>query len=455
MRRAARPLNPKAAAAADEEIYRRHEGDPRPNALFDAHGRRKALDPSDPDQEGLRLEWLGLYKENGGRLRSSDDGNQRAPGSAVQPCPFQWVKFRVLDDKTGEPVPGVQLIMGWPSGKKTVQATDADGLVSIQPAEPGAYNVASGLEGAVYATTYEFLSAATSPVKAAPTGTKRPVAGEAQEDAARPAPRRSCIANITKHKVQTGESLDSIAKKNGLTWKALAYFNWETADPRQINKRLRDDVGCTRRAKDRYNYIFTSDAVPGIVYVPKQWEQKGLASCNTHTFRVKEDDEFLIILENDLGLRIPEADYEAKLADGSVRKGILGRNGVARIHNPPPGNVELRFPNLDDVEAKSLAACAREAFDERNPFEIYRVLQHSQELLKAVLQAYRAYFNDHTGKGLVEDIYQEITDPEALMAVEGLLARAGLPTHSRITYFRWDAEKELEDEVDDLSGAST
>jgi hypothetical protein len=120
--------------------------------------------------------------------------------------------------------------------------------------------------------------------------------------------------------------------------------------------------------------------------------------------------------------------------------------------NPPPGDVEVIFPDLDDVEAKSLAACARRAFDERNPDEIYRILEHSPEMLKMVVQTYDTYFNDYTGKGFVEDVYQEITDPDALMAVEGLLAGAGLPTHSRIEYVRWEPEMEFEEEIDVIDG---
>jgi hypothetical protein len=54
-------LDAAAVRKADEAIYARHAGDPRPNALYDAHGRRTPLDASAPDQSSLRAEWRDLY----------------------------------------------------------------------------------------------------------------------------------------------------------------------------------------------------------------------------------------------------------------------------------------------------------------------------------------------------------------------------------------------------------
>ena len=62
------------------------------------------------------------------------------------------------------------------------------------------------------------------------------------------------IVTVERHKVRSGESLDSIAKSAGLTWQDLATFNWGTADPDEINLRLRDDIGCTKKTADGVNY---------------------------------------------------------------------------------------------------------------------------------------------------------------------------------------------------------
>jgi len=393
--------------------------------------------------------------------RGSSQTTGRRVGSAVQPCPLHWVQFRVVDDKSGDPIPGVALEVKSPSGRTTTWVTDADGLITISPAEAGSYELTSNLANANYYDTCEPLSITSSPKKFEPKSDDNPPQQqpeddeepdedeedeeEAQEEEPEPPPP-GCIARIKEHKVQTGESLDSIARANGMTWRDLAYFNWQTRSPREINRHLRDDVGCTKKTADGYNYRFTSEDDPGIIYVPEKWEAKGLASDACHTIRVKSTNVFLIILENERGLRIPEARYEATFSDGSKRAGRLGRNGVARIADPPPGEVEVVFPDLDDIEAKSLAACVRQAFEERKPNDVYRLLLHSPEMIRQAERAYATYYNDHTGKGLVEDIYQEMTDPDALDAVEGLLAAAGLPTHGRVECVRWEPDFEFEEE---------
>jgi hypothetical protein len=110
----------------------------------------------------------------------------------------------------------------------------------------------------------------------------------------------------------------------------------------------------------------------------------------------------------------------------------LGPGGVFAIKDPPFGPVAVSYTDLDDVAAKSMAARARQAFDERQYEHIWRVLKNSKTMLEKALKAYDKYYNDLSGKGLIEDIYQEITDPVALVPLEGLLAIAQQKTRRQI-----------------------
>jgi hypothetical protein len=344
-----------------------------------------------------------------------------------------WVKFRVIDDVTGAPIPGVTLRITLPSGRQNTYTTGADGLIAIDGIDPGTCDVSYEMRGAELRHTYAFVAMGEQSTSA--------VQGRgAQGEDGRGSTRSSGIVVVEKHKVQTGETLDSLAKDNGITWHELAFFNWGTSVPRQINEHLRDSVGCSKKTADGQNYLFDSEDEPGIVFIPKQWTQGGLATEMTHTVRVKQLNPFYLILENEQKLRIPEAEYEATLADGSKRKGRLGKSGVALIEDPPAGRVEAEFPDFDDVEAKSLAACARKAFDDRNPQELFRVLAHSPTMLNMVIAAYDKYYNDYTSKGLIEDLYQEFTDPVALTVVESALASAGMPTRGNVEYLTWEVD---------------
>jgi outer membrane protein OmpA-like peptidoglycan-associated protein len=98
-------------------------------------------------------------------------------------------------------------------------------------------------------------------------------------------PKPDTIAEIEEHRVKTGETLQSLASAAGITWQELAKFNWGTDVPAQINERIRDEVGSTRKDA-RGNFIFDSADEPGIVLIPKKFEVDGLTTDTTHTLRV-------------------------------------------------------------------------------------------------------------------------------------------------------------------------
>ena len=71
-----------------------------------------------------------------------------------------------------------------------------------------------------------------------------------------------------EYHVQDGDSLKSIAERNGMTWQELARFNFGTDVPREINVHLREEVGCTTPTPDGKNLMFTSADDPGIIRIP-------------------------------------------------------------------------------------------------------------------------------------------------------------------------------------------
>jgi hypothetical protein len=76
------------------------------------------------------------------------------------------------------------------------------------------------------------------------------------------------------YKVRDGESWITIARKHNTDPWALIRFNYpglpsrnELAAP-EVNWYLQEYVGCRQLTSDRTNYMFTSSASPGIIYVP-------------------------------------------------------------------------------------------------------------------------------------------------------------------------------------------
>lgn len=213
-----------------------------------------------------------------------------------------WIKLRVVDDASGEPLPGVVLKVTQPNRKTFDYTTRPDGAVEIHGIDPGTCDVACDLENARNTDTYDFVTLGEQPssARANESGDEASDAGKGKageepnpNDNGRPSSGSSIakqgvrIAHVEEHKVRTGESIKSLAEQNGMTWQELARFNWDTDVPDEINEKLRDEVGCTKRAPDGVNYSFDDSDEPGIVCIAKPWSVEGLVTDQTHTIRVR------------------------------------------------------------------------------------------------------------------------------------------------------------------------
>jgi hypothetical protein len=167
---------------------------------------------------------------------------------------------------------------------------------------------------------------------------------------------------------------------------------------------------------------------------------------HANTLVVDDETRFTVILENDQGLRIPEAEYEIRFADGSTERRRLGRDGTDVILNPPPGPLEVTYLDLDDIKAKSLAASARRACEQRNAGEIFRVLGQSPELVQKAAAMYQQYFNDFSGAGMAEDFQAQITEETPRMIMTAMMARADLPTREPATWVPWQVQARSPDD---------
>lgn len=74
------------------------------------------------------------------------------------------------------------------------------------------------------------------------------------------------------YKVKTNDDLGSVARQYGVPEERLITYNFGTKDPAEINWYLRRNVGCIRPTRDHKNWMFTSEANPGIIYIPPAWK---------------------------------------------------------------------------------------------------------------------------------------------------------------------------------------
>jgi uncharacterized protein len=201
---------------------------------------------------------------------------QAAKSASAKPpkqvAPDEFVA-QVIDDQTGEPVPNVELEVSPPNGPPQMLHTDRDGLATLRVAGKGNSTVKSPLHGAALERTLTFVA-------------KGPGGGGGRQQELPPLSGSAIVARVQEYKVKTGDTLVSLASKNGLTERELAMFNWGVWAPTEIDEQLRDKVGCTKKTQQG-NYCFDDSDDPGIVYIPKPWTESGLASGQPHILRVR------------------------------------------------------------------------------------------------------------------------------------------------------------------------
>ena len=90
---------------------------------------------------------------------------------------------------------------------------------------------------------------------------------------------------------QDGDTLQKIAERETaagrkMTWQDIAKFNWGTTDPDEINRFLRDQLGCHKRDPAN-NFIISTDTKPkGKLLIPAKFKADSLATGKRHTLNV-------------------------------------------------------------------------------------------------------------------------------------------------------------------------
>lgn len=322
--------------------------------------------------------------------------------------------IKIVDEKTGDPVSSVRLKITTPDGVEDYQTTSPGGTIRMNEIPQGTCDVACDLTGATMQDSYEFKGEGQPPPPPDPT--------KVWPSNKISASNLKRIVEIVRHKVTDKDSIDSLAKANGLDWKFLSRFNWGTDVPVEINKHLRSDNGIWKPTADGKNWSFTATDHPGIMFIPKKWEKTGMSTGVEHVIKIRHIVPFHVRLETMRGNRIPEAKYAITWANKDTKEGQLGPQGIDMIEDPPPGKFKLEYKDLHEVLAKGLAADARAAMDKGTQGDLLQILKYDKEATKNLVKFYDQYFNTYTGKGFIEDLYKKFPSQDERDVLEFLLA---------------------------------
>ncbi len=258
---------------------------------------------------------------------------------------------KLVDDATGEPIPGVKLDLRLVDGSMHNLVSGSDGLIEVLDVEPGNHTLSRSIGGATMKSALEFVSVGESSSSGAVDGaSKAPAKGTQRPAPEEPGGAQSySVVAVERYKVKRGDTLEKIAAKHDLGRATLAYFNWGVYSPPEIEGKLCELVGCTE--KDRSGgYVFTDEDEPGIIFIPKPWRAAELAAGKQHTVRLRPilPTEPALLPDLHLDLEIdaeaPDAQDEVirlEATDGSWKHELK----VSALSEYKPDLVKLVFPS--------------------------------------------------------------------------------------------------------------
>ncbi|MFI5380358.1 MAG: OmpA family protein [Tepidisphaerales bacterium] len=205
-----------------------------------------------------------------------DKKDEPPPGPGPGPAPgkkkLTWIEFKVVEDASDQALTPVRLTIKTPDGNEAFHTTNSDGLIRIDDIEEGTCDVRCDPKGADMPTTMNFVVMGEKP-----SGTTK--AGQL------PGKTKTLrVLQVEDRKVKTGDTLDSLAAEAKIAKNDLTTFNFQTNDPAQVNEQVNLIVGSTKKDKSGTYQLDSADK-PGILRLPKQFEQTGLATGKRHVIR--------------------------------------------------------------------------------------------------------------------------------------------------------------------------
>ncbi|MGA2500603.1 MAG: OmpA family protein, partial [Tepidisphaeraceae bacterium] len=194
------------------------------------------------------------------------------PGPAPAKKKLTWIEIKVVEDGSDQPITPVRLTIKTPDGNEAFHTTNSDGLIRIDDIDEGTCDVRCEPKGAEIPTTMDFVTIGDKP---------------SGKNKAGPLPGKTStlrVLEVEDRKVKTGDTLDSLAAEVKIARNDLTTFNFQTNDPAQVNEQVGVVVGSTKTDADG-TYQFDSADKPGILRLPKKFEQTGLATGKRHVIR--------------------------------------------------------------------------------------------------------------------------------------------------------------------------
>ncbi len=264
------------------------------------------------------------------------------------------ITIGLIDSETGLPIKNVKLKLH-NDGKFKEMLTGNDGKVTLERIKKNSVtdvrcNVMNEF-GAHIDNTYSYVRDGYRPVSADAMTKKLWMSDQKKKNSRR---SHSYIAFIREVQPKKGDTLDSIATQNGITFKELCLFNWRENNKKKIAELMARDLGCKGISGDPANHPF--DGTENLVFVPKPLNENYLSADKTHTFQIKKlgypmlGGPVVLLVVDEEGNPLKEIECKLLMPDGSEALRKTDEDGNLKIYKTYSGRVKIEIVNYDSSE---------------------------------------------------------------------------------------------------------
>ncbi len=244
-----------------------------------------------------------------------------------------YIKFTVCDDIKDEKLENIAFEIVLPDGTIHSAKTDTNGEIEVKHIEPGTCTIKTDITDKTINNLYCYIGLGTQALQELPKEdqdqnkkeeSNNVESNNSDNTGSTNGPDKSkTFAFIEEYKVETGDTLESIAESFNLTKDAITKFNWNTTDQEEINKCIYRYVG-SNLLDDSNNLVFRSKDNPGIIFIPQKLELTDFITNDFYIIRlslIEESADLIIPVQMNLD-GDDEVKDELKIIseDGSFEK---------------------------------------------------------------------------------------------------------------------------------------
>lgn len=205
-----------------------------------------------------------------------------APAEVRAPANFD---LQVVLDATGRGVGDVWVeLKDLGRGDYRPFRTDREGRIHLEHVLRGTADVRASLRGARLDQCLVVVGWGAAPLGSAGRSSAE---GEVRGGGPAAAPTGRYLIELEDYQVRDGDTTSTLANRAMMPWEELAYFNWGTRQPSEVEEHVEHFLGPVRRDARGKGLVFAASDTPRLLRIPRAFSKENLPTDTQNVLRVE------------------------------------------------------------------------------------------------------------------------------------------------------------------------